>query len=272
MRNDDNDEVDNYNYKMEIQKLKINLTYGIIIFIMSIATVITWACSNKTKFVDEVSFASTISSIILSVIAIIMTIIGEEKTDNTKNKLVELSDNLETITNDIKDSTKGLERLSGLDDKLNKIDNMVERVKHMEKIITEKNEKVGIMDKIELSKPIDSQNHVSSNEVNYIDLYNNMVLGAPNKYILSGLYYIFKMIENGNSIPVENFVKLMSQLKIDSYSAQYYWGMCMVFTSRISSITMSKEEIEFKNLINKEIEKPGLSKCKEIVDTFIKEN
>lgn len=274
MKSDNEHNNKEYKYLLEVEVSKLIWKFLFFISLAGIVIVIIGACSGEKKFVNEVSFASTISSIILSVIAIIMTIAGEQKTDNTKNKLVGVSDDLNKITGDIKDSTKNLKELKNLDEKLKKIDEIVTRVTNIEKITTENNKKAGITDKIEPSNSIDIHKNESYNKMNYKNLYKNLVYGAHNNYLLSGLYYIFQMIEKGNGIPVENFVKLMSLLGIDSNSAQYYWGMSMVFTSHISSISIAifEEEKEFRDFINIEIGKPGLLKYKDIVDTFIKEN
>ena len=65
---------------------------GIVIWLIATGTY------SNPNFPDWVSFASTITSIILSVLAIIMSITGESKTDAIKSDLSETARKLDEIT------------------------------------------------------------------------------------------------------------------------------------------------------------------------------
>lgn len=111
-----------YELKLRCMKAKIHSIY-----IASIAAgIVIWALAtgqaNSEEFSSWISFASTITSIILSVIAIFMSISGENKTDLMRDKMEEASGKLEKTAKDIeianKESIKNIielrEEMSGL--------------------------------------------------------------------------------------------------------------------------------------------------------------
>ena len=77
--------------KSKVEEAVKNRTYAIIL-IMSIALMIlalTVKTASNAEFVGQVSFASTITSIVLSVIAIWMSITGERSTSEIRNKVTD---------------------------------------------------------------------------------------------------------------------------------------------------------------------------------------
>lgn len=74
------------NEEKECEKLlKKDIVYCFIIFFLFVVGLLTWKLGdNKTVF-DQISFAGTVSSIILSVIAIFMTIASENKNTSMRN-------------------------------------------------------------------------------------------------------------------------------------------------------------------------------------------
>lgn len=100
--------------KIKIMKTKLHCTYLLII-----ATLIcVWVFASthvNAEFVNQVSFASTITSIILSVLAIIMSITGEGKTEHLK-------DQLEASAKEIKESQKIVNEINEtIQESLNKV-------------------------------------------------------------------------------------------------------------------------------------------------------
>lgn len=105
----------------EIQKAReYNYVLWTIIIVLGLMLVNLFAqqtCANE-EFVKEVSFASTLSSIILSVIAIIMTVVSSDSINNLLHKFRDLCDALqdspkkiELSTNSIVESSKKLEEV-----------------------------------------------------------------------------------------------------------------------------------------------------------------
>ena len=79
--------------------IKRDFLYVVIILVIVSIAILASAFSNDQKAIDLFSFASTITSIILSVLAIFMTLISEYKNENTKTKI-------DMATNKIEQSTE----------------------------------------------------------------------------------------------------------------------------------------------------------------------
>lgn len=98
--------IDEYFLKRENDRIKLHIRYicfivgGILVWLIATGT------SSDEKFPEWVSFASTITSIILSVLAIIMSITGEGKTEHIKEQL-------EATARDIKKSQKIVNQING---------------------------------------------------------------------------------------------------------------------------------------------------------------
>ena len=117
----------------EIQKTReYNYILWTIIIILGLMVVNLFAqqtCADE-EFVKEVSFASTISSIILSVIAIIMTVVSNDSINSLLHKVRDLHDNIKDVPSDIKntsiDLNESVKKLNSLEESLNKIPNELE--------------------------------------------------------------------------------------------------------------------------------------------------
>lgn len=84
---------------------------------------------DQNDFVSQLEFASTVASIILSVIAIIMSITGEGKTEGIRNQMTETTLELKTTVTTVReinsDVSASLEELKkGLGELQNKIDHI----------------------------------------------------------------------------------------------------------------------------------------------------
>lgn len=108
-----------------------NRTYSFVLILgialMIFAVVIK--TSDDAVFVNQVSFAGTITSIILSVIAIWMSITGERSTNEIKTKVSESVDKLLKTSNESDKLVTDLsEMLSGQNESYNKIKNQMESI------------------------------------------------------------------------------------------------------------------------------------------------
>jgi len=88
----------------------LHYKYSIVIAIILLFGGIVLATSNQDEFVVQVSFGSTMSSIILSIIAIWMSISGERTTNDIRTKIAESTERLSNTTNNIETLNKNYER------------------------------------------------------------------------------------------------------------------------------------------------------------------
>lgn len=87
--------------EVQCEKNKLHIKY-----ITGFASVLTLgsvvlAGYNNVAFVSQFSFASTVTSIVLSVVAIWMSISGERTTNEIKNKILDASQRLEDTTSNV---------------------------------------------------------------------------------------------------------------------------------------------------------------------------
>lgn len=95
-----------YEMKLSCMKTKLHSRYiGCIAFGIVVWTLATGE-ANNAEFSSWISFASTITSIILSVIAIFMSISGENKTNTMRDKMEEASQRIEKTAKDIEASNR----------------------------------------------------------------------------------------------------------------------------------------------------------------------
>lgn len=87
-----------YEIKLKCMKTTLHRNYIVSISVGILVWMLATGQANSTEFSSWISFASTITSIILSVIAIFMSISGENKTDAIRNKMEETANKLEKAT------------------------------------------------------------------------------------------------------------------------------------------------------------------------------
>lgn len=95
-----------YEVKLKCVKTKLHSRYisciaaGIVIWVLATGD------ANNAEFSSWISFASTITSIILSVIAIIISITGESKTDAMREKMEETTKHLNKTAQSIDEANE----------------------------------------------------------------------------------------------------------------------------------------------------------------------
>lgn len=87
--------------------------------------------ANNSEFSDWLSFASTLTSIILSVIAIFMSISGESKTEGIRNQMEETAYRLDNAVDDVSNANEEIK--SSIIELQKKIDSMSEKVDNFSK-------------------------------------------------------------------------------------------------------------------------------------------
>lgn len=131
--------------KLKEENHKLHTRYIITISIIICIGSIIMAIYNNEAFVSQVSFAGTISSIILSVLAIWMSISGERTTNDIRIKIAESTERLSGTTKEVKSLNKKYENtmneqlteLKNVQEQLTKIIHSVDNVGEQVSIITQ---------------------------------------------------------------------------------------------------------------------------------------
>lgn len=89
------EDFDKYKILRQDEKIRLHAKYIACISLGVVIWLITTGTANNEEFTGWVSFASTITSIVLSVIAIILSITGETKTDVMRSQMENTADKLE---------------------------------------------------------------------------------------------------------------------------------------------------------------------------------
>lgn len=138
----------NQNAKIvQYEKLKLHIKYIIAISLILFFGSIVLATSNQNEFVSQVSFAGTITSIILSVIAIWMSISGERTTNDIRMKIAESTERLSGTTKEIeilnnnhkKTMGKQLDELKNVQEQLTQVIQSINNVEKQVSYMYEKN-------------------------------------------------------------------------------------------------------------------------------------
>lgn len=82
----------------------------IVVLTCIIIAMIAIFCYNKEAFSEQISFASTITSIVLSVIAIIMTVVSGETLNNLLHKFRDLHDDIKEVPSKFEQTTDRFEK------------------------------------------------------------------------------------------------------------------------------------------------------------------
>lgn len=209
----------NEEYRFKYEKLKIHMGYWIFILSMLSITFFTLRAHSSKSLSSEIAFGATLSGIILSVIAIIMTIIGETKSENTKDTLVNISTDLEEIVESIKCATGKLEDVMIFKDNIKDIQEDLRRISKgfdIEKSSISDEEKEDIL------------------KIDYISVYNLFLLeldAKSKKYITSVCYFLICGLNSKHKKSVINLRKIMQEYDSDFDSMHYatYLASAIVF-------------------------------------------
>lgn len=82
----------------------------IVVLTCAIIAIITILCYNDEDFSEQISFASTLTSIVLSVIAIIMTVVSGETLNNLLHKFRDLHDDIKEVPYKFEQTTDRFEK------------------------------------------------------------------------------------------------------------------------------------------------------------------
>ncbi len=180
------------------EKLKLHIKYIVAIALILLFGGIVLATSNQNEFVNQVSFASTITSIILSVIAIWMSISGERSTNDIRISIAESTERLSSTSKEIKVLNKRHKKTIGR--QLDELKNVQEQLTQIIQSINNVEKQVSYMY---------PNNATNSNTMNH----NSM--DADQKYALFNS--IYSWITCNNALQEFIFCK-MAQIIIQKYT------------------------------------------------------
>lgn len=215
------------------EKLKLHIKYIIVIAVALLFGGIVLATSNQNKFVSQISFGSTMTSIILSVIAIWMSISGERTTNDIKSKISYSADRLSETTEKIEilnnNHTETLDKqLSELKDVKEQLSKIIQSVNHME-------EQVSFMYNKKTAFETNTQDNNMSDTNKNIKLFCDVYSWATNNEHFQEFLFckIAQVViqKNIDHIPF-SFNEIMSYLTQSGINTYYfmsninaYWGI-----------------------------------------------
>ncbi|HBE9429590.1 TPA: hypothetical protein KOC08_001798 [Clostridioides difficile] len=207
------------NKEKDFEKVKIHMGYCIFILVLLVVVLFTMIGHDNKELASQVAFGATLSGIILSILAIILTLIGETKSDNVKDTLLNISKELENVVDDVKEATESFERSKLDNDKI---------IKFVEDFDISSNYKYN-----------DEDNNNIKTSKSYIEVYKefeNCLTKDIEKYVL--LFYYSQIICLKKEITKEKFIKgvlLLERYGCDKNSADFsiVYGSYLTFMPRL---------------------------------------
>ncbi|MGO0986704.1 hypothetical protein ACTPEW_12280 [Clostridioides difficile] len=227
-------------------KLKVHMFYIIVILILALVVVITDRGYDNKDLSQWIAFGATLSGIILSVLAIILTLIGETKSDNTKDSLLDTSKKLEDIVDNIENATLRLEEAKNENEKIRMLFSD-KRLNIYDDKYSEENE-----DKI---LKIDDY---------YIDVFKNMIKRITQRTMIERSIYILCYWQmNIYKFNVEKPLianEILEVLNLEMSSLLEKTDLSVVIASGIVTVFTPILQITHENNFNKYIEEEVRSK------------
>lgn len=121
--------LEEYKLKLENDRIRLHIKYICFIATTVLVWLIATGSAKDEEFPNWVSFASTIASIILSVLAIIMSITGENKSEVARNQLEETSKKIDSAVESMKkinDNT--IENISSISETMKLLNKKIEDI------------------------------------------------------------------------------------------------------------------------------------------------
>lgn len=113
--------------------LKRDFIYIVVILFLLMVFISTFILADNDTVLAYISFASTITSVILSVLAIFMTVISEYKNENTKTKIDMATDKIEQSTSQLLSVQEKLDKnLPAYQQVVSRLDGILERIQNIE--------------------------------------------------------------------------------------------------------------------------------------------
>ncbi len=232
------------------EKNKLHIKYLIAIaLIISLGSIVLSLCEKDT-FVAQVSFASTITSIVLSVIAIWMSISGERTTNDIKIRILESTDRLSKTTENVEILNNRNESIMNTQlEELNDVKEKLEAIIHSVDVV---GEQVTIMQEKVNTAPStpNTADDKTMTTAQKITLFRNLYAWAYDYATDSKKYRAWilcqmtqKFINNQKEAKPNNYREALHDLETANVDlnkwgkvANAYWGaLCMLSMSSVFS-------------------------------------
>lgn len=236
--------------------LKLHFIYVVTIcFIICIGTIII-AAYNQEAFVSQVSFAGTITSIVLSVIAIWLSISGERTTNDIRIKIAESTERLSDTTKNVETLNKNYENT--MDAQLNELKNVQEQLTKVIFSINSVGEQVSHLQGKNAIIPNTLNNNIyntAQRTALFNTIYNTWVSNnVPySEWLFCVMIHIFITRYNKNRIEcnLNNIIYNLSQANVDINfwirSIDVYWGIL----NTLLAATVFDDEIAVAQILDK---------------------
>lgn len=227
-----------------------HLHYKYIIGILCILFVLFFAYwfSGETNLVEIISFAGTVTSIILSVLAIFMTVLSNDSMSSMIHKVRDIHDSIKDMPSSINSSIAQL-KLSSI-----KIEKMLpevkEKLKEVDDHLLESNQNITSLKNSKIEPPAGS----SGSEGQKITA-KEFLMSFINNSSLTGLgvvYCLFIASHDSKSFKLSDYAKAFEFPSVD-----YAYGYCVAcFANRLAvgNVDLTKDSlvtnVNFSNLIN----------------------
>lgn len=196
-------------YKEKYEKGKLHARYLFIIAGILAVIGISISLGGNDEAFGQISMASTVSSIILSSIAIFMSISGENKLNYTHDKLVETSDRMSYITDNIEKANRSLD--DTIKQKLVRIDDIFDRLEQIGQSVD--NVEKEVFNRTTLRVNENSTVRVSSDIL--WQTYNGIIgehADPFEKAIKAAMEYIIVYLADGNEFTVDHMLKYVESV------------------------------------------------------------
>lgn len=228
--------MENYQNEKNVKNdnLKLHFIYVVVIcFIICIGTIII-AAHNQESFVSQVSFAGTITSIVLSVIAIWMSISGERSTNDIRIKIAESTERLSDTTKNVEILNKNYENT--MDTQLNELKKVQEQLTKVIFSINSVGEQVSHLQEKSsiISTTIDKQILNTTQRITIFNtIYTTWFINKEPylEWLFCMIIYIFitRYNKNRGACNLNNILYDLSQFNVDinlwMKSIDIYWGI-----------------------------------------------
>lgn len=221
------------------EKLKLHIKYIIAIAaILSLGSVVL-ASYDQEAFAGQVAFGATITSIVLSVIAIWMSISGERTTNDIRIKIAESTERLSKTTKEIETLNSNYEKT--MDSQINELKNVQEQLTQITNSVSNVEKQVSAINEKDTSAPKTADNNMMDTNQK-ITLFNNTYSWVTSED--SEKQWIFcKMVEliiNKLESPgTFNFGDILDQLKEINLDTKKWKTLLYIYWGSINTLTIA---------------------------------